>query len=98
MVKVTGVHKRADASIQWYTRSQEHRNLEEYMAAEGKLLSHNSILVDEFTQQNTAIFLDRESYEYWENHPDRIESSRLRKIYNEENGIISTQTIEDVSL
>ena len=95
MVILTGIHTRPDPSIEWYSRPESINLLEKQMLEDGRLLSKQSEDVDQFTRQNTHIFIDKSAYECWKNNT-RLEIKQDRKIYNEEHGIISKNTVIEI--
>ena len=96
MVILTGIHKRPDASINWVKRPDSRNLLELEMMADGRILSKQSVMIDDLTQQNTHIFVDKEAYDYWISHFSAKETRAVRKTHNEENGIISTNTVIEI--
>ena len=93
MIILTGIHKRPDTSVNFFRRPHNRNILEKQMLEDGRLLSVQSTNPDEYTEHNTHIFIDRQAYECWINDPSRDDTIAARKIYNEENGIVSKNTV-----
>jgi len=96
MIIYTGLHVRSSTDIAWFSRSNDHTDLEQTMKQDGRLVSTESILVDEYTLRNTQKFVDQAAFDFYMSQPCIVESRSARQAYNSANGIVSTNTKTEI--
>ena len=93
MTTITKTYKRSDPAIPWFTRPAPHVALvSEWSPAQFTIFVTEP---DEFTLIVARTYIDLATATSWFEQPDRIETERLRKIYQDLNGISWTRVEYD---